>query len=324
MGDGGTQPKHLVTRLLPWVAAIAGIAGTGPFVGIASLAVALGLSYLLLLGVTLVARSGLFPGRTPPSLARVIGLYGAIFGAAAVTLWMFWEVSHDRSSTAALGFLTLVVFVPAGMVYFGALGWAVAALARRRSHPRSERTAGGFWIPWLVVIAIVGSAAAFFTWQRHFEARLQEAKSTLTSADRLAVLARDADLAPTVAANPSTSVETLRELARDASVRFRVAANRNAPPDLLTELAELEDARSALAWNTATPPEVLRMLSSSPRAEVRQGVAANRSTPEDVLTSLVTADPVPIVQDQARSELIRRGRYNPPRGVPFAPTAEPR
>jgi len=131
MGDESRPPLHLATRLLPWITGLVAVVCAAPFIGTDLPAIVLCFFFAVLLGIALVARSGLLPGRVPPSVPRVVGIYGASVGAISMTVLTLWWIRHDPAATPALGLIALDALVPLAMLFLGALTWAGTALAMR-------------------------------------------------------------------------------------------------------------------------------------------------------------------------------------------------
>lgn len=305
-------------RLLP-VLGLAAAAYCGyPF---AAFLPGLALSLLLLLAITTVMALRFDRGGSVTSGPVLARLTGAWVGAVAARLDIELAVRASHSSTRVLTFFALSRLVPFAMIYFGTLGWGLASLLRTPAAPRPWMTLAGFWVPLLVVSALLAAGGLEIRSRRQWTAARAVAESPGTPAAELARLASNPDLRRYVARNQTTPEATLRTLAEDPETRASVAANPSAPPDLLDRLSAFDDCGWGVAVNRRSPVTALRRVADHPSGSVGRLLVDNPNTPDDVLEKLARD---PTLADHATEVRTRRQFLNsPPVGRP-APAAEPR
>lgn len=279
------------------------------------------LPLLALLVATTVVAVRFDRGGSIPSGPLLGGLTGAWIGPVLARADVEMAVRHSRSSTAAIGYLALLPLTVLAMLYFGALGWAVASLVRIPFAPRPRLTLAAFWLPLLVAAGLLGALVFESESEWRHAALAKRAESTGTDPAELTHLAENPDLRRYLARNPSTPEATLRALAEHPELRSSVAANPSAPFDLLERLSEYSDAQLGVALNGRSPPSALRRAAASSSEPVGRALLDNPGTPDDVLEVLTQNAKL---TERANEVRVRRGLLNPPPSFPPVPAVEPR
>lgn len=229
--------------------------------------------------------------RAAPSLRPFLlyPLVGSFVISMGATIWLHYGIIASRSSTAAVGYISLpflsVSAAVAGFVVSGSCYCVVRFAVERLSRASSRSTpVEAFILALLILCLCVATVQGLVAQHMRLAAAAGSADpGSLQKMINRAVSSYDLEMLSRLAQNPNLCAADLARIydickhsvhgsnAPEYGVFFSLAGNPHTPPDILAVLGKCEEVsiRSSVRRNPATPIETLHSLSKDPDPLVR-------------------------------------------------------